>query len=331
MVFNNTEDKFKEFIKNESNRIPPEWADERLDERTLAPQIHSWMEEYFDLEQDNIGDVLETYLTKIVRHIAQKGEAPEFYPMEDREKYDLDVLVKKLERKNDNEQWVELETEFRKDGNLWKDVYNNDLFKFKTAFDAALNTYNYHKRTGKWPEIKIQISKPKKELTLEEKQELKAKILARDEHKCLCCEEKEHTARLEMDHIKPESMNGTTSIDNLQTLCSECNFKKNMSEIDFRNTISPLDEPKEELRMFERHDFEPRECVLKRIINFFYHCRAVSKISEITENRLNMVLVIELHKGNNPAWLKNHKKQLIRYMQNNLGRKDIKDVMIKEK
>jgi hypothetical protein len=331
MVFNNTKDKFNTFIKKESKGIPEEWADEKLDEKTLAPQIHNWMAKYFDLEEDNIGNTLENDLIKIVRHIAINGEQPEFYPMDDREKYDLDVLVRKLERKRDDEQWAELETEFGKEGNLWRDVYHDDLFKFKTAFDAALNTYNYHKRTGKWPEIKIRISKPTNKLTVDEKQELKTKILARDAYKCLCCGEKERIAKLEMDHIKPESMNGTTSIENLQTLCSECNFKKNISEIDFRNTRSPLDEPKEELRMFERHDFEPRECVLKRMINFFYHCQAVSNISEITENRLNMMLVIELHKGNNSDWLKNYKKQLIKYLQSNLGRKDIKDVIIKEK
>jgi len=167
-------------------------------------------------------------------------------------------------------------------------------------------------------------------------------ILARDEYKCLCCSENERTSKLEMDHIKPDSMNGATSLENLQTLCSECNFRKNMSEIDFRNTVSPLDGPKEDLRLFERHNYEPIECILKRIINFFYHCQAVSNIYERSlqpENkrsgkkvdRLNTTFVIELYNGNNPTWLNKYKNQIIKYLRDELGRKDIKELSIKEK
>jgi len=330
MVYNKTRDKFIKFIKSESQNIPPEWANEKLDERTLAPQIHNWMAKYFDLYEDDISETLENSLMKIARHIAQNGEAPEFYPMEDREKYDLDVLVEKLEQKNDNEQWEALEIEFKKEGNLWIDVYNEDLFKFKTAFDAALNTYNYHKRTGKWPEIKIGLSKSKPKMTLEEKQELKKQILERDKNTCMCCGKKGHLAKLEMDHIKPDSMNGKTITENLQTLCRECNHNKNRDEIDFKKRESPLDGPKKELRFFEKPSSEPSECVLKRIINFFYHSQAVSEINENTVNRLDITMEIKLHSGNKPAWLITHKKQLIKYVQSNLGRKDIKDIIISE-
>ena len=330
LIYNKTKNKFKEFIANESKRIPTNWADEILDERMLAPQIHSWINKYFNIEEDDIGETLENSLMKIARHIAQNGEAPEYYPMQDREKYDLDILVKKLERKNDDEQWEELEIEFNKKGNLWIDIYGCDLFKFKTAFDAALNTYNYHKRTGKWPEIKIGIAKPKPIVTPEKMQELKKQMLKRDNNTCLCCGKKGHTAKLEMDHIKPNSMNGTTSIENLQTLCNECNQRKERDEIDFKKLESPLDKPKDELRVFEKSRYESNVCALKRIINFFYHCQAVSELNEITANRINVTLEIKLHKGNKPGWLRAHKKELIKYVQLNLGRKDITDIKIFE-
>lgn len=328
MVYNRTKDKFTNFIKNEFQNIPHEWANEIMDEKILSPQIHDWAIKYFNLCEDDISKTLESSLLKIARHIAQNGDAPEFYPMEDREKYDLDVLVRRFEQKNDNEQWDELEVEFNKEGNLWSDIYGNDLFKFKTAFDAALNTYNYHKRTGKWPEIKITLSKPRIKMPKEEKQEFKKQILKRDKNTCLCCGKKGHLARLEMDHIKPDSMNGKTILENLQILCSECNHKKNRDEIDFRNMGSPLDEPKKELRFFEKPSSEPNECVLRRIINFFYHSQAVSEINEKTANRLDATLEIRLHSGNDPAWLRTHRKQLIKYVQLNLGRKDIKEIII---
>lgn len=51
----------------------------------------------------------------------------------------------------------------------------------------------------------------------------RTKVFERDAYRCMKCGG--HT-RLSIDHIHPEVLGGTESIDNLQTLCLSCNSKK---------------------------------------------------------------------------------------------------------
>ena len=52
------------------------------------------------------------------------------------------------------------------------------------------------------------------------------KVLKRDEYTCKICGRKSPDVILEIDHIKPHSKGGRTVLENLQTLCMECNFAK---------------------------------------------------------------------------------------------------------
>lgn len=52
---------------------------------------------------------------------------------------------------------------------------------------------------------------------------LRKQVYERDGHKCLACGTE---SNLTCDHIHPESKGGTTTLDNLQTLCRSCNSKK---------------------------------------------------------------------------------------------------------
>lgn len=62
---------------------------------------------------------------------------------------------------------------------------------------------------------------------------LREKVFKRDGYKCLKCGCSNH-GDLRADHIIPESKNGETSINNLQTLCVSCNSWKGVKTIDFR-------------------------------------------------------------------------------------------------
>lgn len=52
-------------------------------------------------------------------------------------------------------------------------------------------------------------------------------IFKRDGYECIGCGSSEN---LVIDHIRPFSKNGETEIDNLQTLCHQCNMKKGNGE-----------------------------------------------------------------------------------------------------
>ncbi|MGY4884996.1 MAG: HNH endonuclease [Nanobdellota archaeon] len=56
---------------------------------------------------------------------------------------------------------------------------------------------------------------------------LRTEVLARDGHKCLWCNRGPADGiTLHIDHVHPECFGGSTTIDNLGTLCSECNLGK---------------------------------------------------------------------------------------------------------
>ncbi len=58
---------------------------------------------------------------------------------------------------------------------------------------------------------------------------LRFKVMQRDNFKCCLCgasPAKDSSVELHIDHIKPWSKGGETVIENLQTLCSKCNFGK---------------------------------------------------------------------------------------------------------
>ncbi len=61
---------------------------------------------------------------------------------------------------------------------------------------------------------------------------LRYNVLKRDNFKCCACgasPAKDPSVELHIDHIIPWSKGGETTIDNLQTLCSECNIGKSDS------------------------------------------------------------------------------------------------------
>lgn len=70
-------------------------------------------------------------------------------------------------------------------------------------------------------------------ITLEDfSPELKNQILKRDNYKCVICgRTAEEGYELHVDHILPKDKGGKATLDNGQTLCSICNFrKKNYSQ-----------------------------------------------------------------------------------------------------
>lgn len=57
-------------------------------------------------------------------------------------------------------------------------------------------------------------------------QSTRVDVLRRDNYRCVFCGVSSKKAELEIDHIVPFSHGGGNTINNLQTLCSDCNKGK---------------------------------------------------------------------------------------------------------
>ncbi|BAY63037.1 type III restriction enzyme res subunit [Calothrix brevissima NIES-22] len=317
MVYDHTKSKFDSFISSIISNIPDEWSKEYLQEEWMVPQIDQWIDEWFDKSNDDIGNKLVSDLINIVRHISQNQNEPVYHPFEERDIYDLDKLVEK-EKLFDfsiGRMGEYIKKEFNDPHKLWKTFYKN-VERFDRAVYEAIR--NREKRdTIIIPRKPDTVEPDIRELTEAEKEQIKK----RDGCTCLCCGAKEGIkVRLQIDHIKPVSVGGETSLENSQTLCSICNNFKKSHEIDFRINSTQLQRPKLLNLSLSQKDCNPTE-VITRIVNFFYHCKAISQVSwhEMENDKSDSFVTIQLNTGNNPEWLLQHKVEIIHFIKNELG------------
>lgn len=313
------------------------WGNENFDfkfeseqsfKEVVDSQIEKLKAQFFESDYIGIGNTLEWDMISVIRHIMQnkvlgtEEAKPKYYSFDLRKEFDMEKLVNHvLENKlNDLQQIHYLQNEFNKTGSLWKQFYKT-FYNFKMAFEVekmrilTIGTIIYP--PGKKP--------IKRELSEEEKKQ----VIQRD-RKCLCCG-LENKRSLVIDHIIPFSMGGETSIQNSQTLCKVCNGIKKDHAINFKDVHqSPLISPKD-LYLYEPRKDEHPVIHLKRIINFFYHCNAVSNIKlHVRSNGTNYsVWEIELFPGNQPDWLELNKKELLKYIRNVLGYDHVRKLKIK--
>lgn len=67
---------------------------------------------------------------------------------------------------------------------------------------------------------------------------LRRRVIDRDGHHCVFCDEDLSNSEVHLDHVVPESQGGATSYDNLQVTCKKCNSAKGvLSEAEFTNRL----------------------------------------------------------------------------------------------
>jgi hypothetical protein len=205
--------------------------------------------------------------------LAQHGRKPVFHSFDEREQYDLDELARQNRSRGPVEWEPLLDREFTKPGSLWKTFYKVfDNFR-KAFYLAMVRASGESHGSGRQPPTPapVIVDKPKKRhLSKEEREQL----FRRDDYTCLSCGAKGRGIELQPDHIIPFDFGGETTVDNSQALCSVCNNRKGINEINFRNNVTSLETPRE-LQLLPRYGNEPAARTLTRLVNFFYRSRAV--------------------------------------------------------
>lgn len=304
------------------------FASESLADTIIDDKAAELAEKFFDCDTDDFDGMLTTNISAIVRHMAQNNQQPAFIDFHQRDLYDMDKLALNMLNTPPLDADILLSNQFNDAGLLWS-------FFYKT-YDSFMDAYYKSQKrmlAQKRGKISEPIIAPTNTHMLELTEETKRQVFVRDNHTCLCCgrtREKGRRLTLNADHIQPVAMGGTNAISNLQTLCRQCNTVKGINNIDFRITVTPLRQPKRELKFFDSASGDTVDNAVARTVNDFFHCRAVCALNghERRNGRNYSSWDLVLYAGNDCSWLEPHKAELLAYIQREWGYDHVQELRI---
>ncbi len=282
-------------------------------------RLEEWEGRFFTEREHRIGLALVNDMLSIVRHMAQNDNAvPTFFSFEARDSHDLDgvaqhFIADKLDFVAADQS---LRREFVRQDRFWKTIYPK-YEQFKSGFDACVNRFLHNGRHGGESSGPVlpSYTNPEPIPDREPSNDLKEQVKSRDQYRCLCCGA---TKRLQVDHIASSySGGGRNHLENLQTLCAECNSAKSIQSIVFRTYQTILSTAPSHLPRLsppggvDAKDAEKWARFLRRCINFFYQCAAVYTVSAGEKGDRLRTWTIRLFPENNPAWLTPHLPSLV--------------------
>ena len=128
---------------------------------------------------------------------------------------------------------------------------------------------------------------------------LKHAVFKRDGYRCQeCFKGEEDGVTLEIDHIIPVSKGGTNQIDNLQTLCKDCNRNKHTNEWIAGETDLEIAENEYKLLLDKKYKYEQELAVTTEedaIIDYKYN---IAKIDEALQEVKDKIEILRLEKTN---------------------------------
>lgn len=113
-------------------------------------------------------------------------------------------------------------------------AYERRFGKWSLAVKAFVEYFNNLQDNQSSPQEVLQPNKPVHQSSRDINLRTRYLVLRRDNYSCCLCgasPAKDPSVELHVDHIIPWSKGGSTELDNLQTLCRDCNLGKgNLSE-----------------------------------------------------------------------------------------------------
>lgn len=106
---------------------------------------------------------------------------------------------------------------------------NNNGYENATGLSIQIANLNLRKIEMLMKNISIKITKQQKHTRIISGN-LRHIIFKKDNYRCVECGISNKESVLHIDHIKPWSKGGLTELNNLQTLCRDCNLAKHTQE-----------------------------------------------------------------------------------------------------
>jgi ribosomal protein L37AE/L43A len=91
----------------------------------------------------------------------------------------------------------------------------SEVVEFSELFDRLMEFHSQPPQ--RYPVVRTSLTEPREPIP----KEIRVAVLMRDEFTCRLCWR--YGGRMEIDHIIPWSAGGADTVDNLRTLCRECN------------------------------------------------------------------------------------------------------------
>ena len=318
MVFDDQQAGFNEFLAFLESADLSALTSERVMIDEVRATLEEWIARFFPGSEDMIGNIEIKDLFHLTRHVAQnEGERPRWFPFEDRRHYDLDVIAKRnikddLRHKEHQERLL---AEYENPERYWKTLYPHYI-NFKTQYDGCVNRFDSPPESDSAP---IVMAIPP--ALIEPIDEVKRQILSRDGHKCLCCGATKGAPKkcsLQVDHIRSRYMGGNHAIENLQTLCKECNRQKGTEFANFReHRHESRQEPPTSFPLLRVEandevgdaDFWTR--TLRRAINLYYGASAIESIKIGKKGQTFYDWSIRLLGENDARWMEPHLPRIV--------------------
>lgn len=325
MVFEDDKECYQKFIEHLSKQNLQDFAGEGLVLDNAKPHISAWAAQFFSSAEKRNDDELLKNLLDITRHMAQNdNEAPTFFAFKEREHHDLDVIAKKFyeEDLGPREANESLLSEYHRKDRYWTTIYSS-YTQFKSQYDSCINRILGLDAMPVPDEGTI--IKTEGKYGPEPSDEVKEQVKKRDGYRCLCCGE-DNKRFLQIDHVAPSYYGVNNSLANLQTLCKLCNNLKGNKigintfnfQINKNQSLSSAPDAFHDFPMpNEKTAKEARywELFLRRSLNFFYQCSAVSSVVIGGKGKNFYEWRISLYEGNDPQWLKPYLNTLFEKIQ----------------
>lgn len=295
-VYDVNEKHFSNFLNGVDFNDIAKCEDERISDGLINYYAQKYLSLYFN-EKDNIGNNLLSNLASMLKAMAQNRTPPPFVAFEGREYHDLQKVALESIDSPDKEILAMVHQMIADESRLWKILYK----RTDVLFDAI-------KREQKrilFSDVAAPVFEKVDEEPKIDWQILRQEVLQRDAYTCQCCGKQTGPGiQLEIDHIVPHNLGGRSVLDNLQTLCKQCNTLKNVNTIDFRITKTPLTKPLPlVITTPKKSDYISN--YIARLVNSIYYCKAFCSVKPSAHSleSNNGTWEIILYDGNNPEWL----------------------------